>query len=74
MLLVSDANIFIDFEAADLLTELFRLPHEIVVPDVLYAQELAEQHADLLNLGLRTQSHRCQPTWVAHIVCTNPTV
>lgn len=56
MLLVSDANIFIDFESAGLLAELFQLPHEIVVPDVLYEQELAEQHADLLELGLRKQS------------------
>lgn len=55
MLLVSDANIFIDFEAAGLLSELFRLPHEIVVPDVLYEQELAEKHAGLFELGLKTQ-------------------
>lgn len=55
MLLVTDANIFIDFEAAGLLAELFRLPHEIVVPDVLYEQELSVAHAHLLDFGLRTQ-------------------
>lgn len=56
MLLVSDANIFIDFEVAGLTAELFRLPHEIVVPDILYEEELASRHANLLQLGLRTRS------------------
>lgn len=37
MLLVSDANVFIDFEVAELTVQLFRLPHEIIVPDILYA-------------------------------------
>jgi predicted nucleic acid-binding protein len=55
MLLVSDANIFIDFIVAGLTAELFRLPHEIVVPDVLYEQELAGRHAHLLNLGLQVR-------------------
>ncbi len=56
MLLVSDANIFIDFDVAGLTTELFRLPHEIVVPDVLYEQELANRHPHLLKLGLQVRS------------------
>ena len=55
MLLVSDANIFIDFDVAGLTAELFRLPHEIVVPDILYAEELAGRHANLLKLGLKTR-------------------
>ena len=53
MLLVSDANIFIDFEVAGLTAQLFRLPHEIVVPDILYEEELAGRHAHLLRLGLQ---------------------
>jgi predicted nucleic acid-binding protein len=53
MLLVSDANVFIDFEVAGLSAELFRLPHEIVVPDVLYEQELSERHAHLIEHGLK---------------------
>lgn len=52
MLLVSDANIFIDFECAGLSEQLFRLPDEIVVPDVLFEEELAAQHAHLVGLGL----------------------
>lgn len=31
MQIVSDANIFIDFEVAGLIAQLFRLPHEIAV-------------------------------------------
>ncbi len=52
MLIVSDANIFIDFEAAQLLELLFKLPYEIVVPDTLYAEELSSEHAHLIDLGL----------------------
>jgi predicted nucleic acid-binding protein len=56
MLLVGDANVFIDFDVAGLAAELFRLPHEVVVPDVLFEQELAGRHQHLLKLGLRVRS------------------
>lgn len=56
MLLVSDANVFIDFEVAGLSAELFRLPHEIVVPDVLFEQELSSRHAHLIELELQKHS------------------
>lgn len=56
MQLVSDANIFIDFDVAGLIAQLFRLPHEIVVPDVLFEQELASRHPHLLDLGLQVRS------------------
>ncbi|MGH8237517.1 MAG: hypothetical protein ACREXP_10915 [Steroidobacteraceae bacterium] len=56
MLLVTDANILIDFDVARLIAELFRLPHEIVVPDVLFEQELADRHQHLLDLGLQVRS------------------
>lgn len=52
-LLISDANIFIDLEEGDLLAELFRLPHEIMTPDILYEEELDEQHNHLLEMGLK---------------------
>ena len=39
-LLISDANIFIDFEEAGLLEALFRLPETIGVPDLLFEDEL----------------------------------
>ena len=47
MLLVSDANIFIDFEVSELTAKLFQLPHDIVVPDTLYQQELRARHPHL---------------------------
>ena len=44
MLLVSDANIFVDFECAGLTTQLFQLPVTIAVPDILFYEELEEMH------------------------------
>lgn len=70
MLLVSDANIFIDFEAAGLLTELFRLPHEIVVPDVLYEQELSNRHGHLCGLGLKVHGLNDAQVAVAYTMHT----
>ena len=51
-LLVSDANILIDLEEGDLLTAFFDLPYEFSVPDILFYEELEEQHAHLLEMGL----------------------
>lgn len=56
MLLVSDASIFIDFAATELTPLLFRLPKRLIVPDLLYHQELAAQHGHLLALGLELRS------------------
>jgi len=55
MLLVGDANIFMDFAVTDLTPSLFRLDHELVVPDILFQEELASRHSHLLELGLRLQ-------------------
>lgn len=51
-LLISDTNILIDMEEGGLLTLFFNLPYEFCVPDVLYYEELEEQHAHLCELGL----------------------
>lgn len=51
-LLVSDANILIDLEEGGLLTAFFDLPYEFTVPDILFFEELEEQHAHLLDMGL----------------------
>jgi hypothetical protein len=56
MLLVSDANIFMDFAATDFTPLLFRLGEDLIVPDILYEEELARRHAHLLRLGLRKMS------------------
>ncbi|WP_223811888.1 PIN domain-containing protein [Pseudomonas oryziphila] len=51
-LLISDANILIDLEEGELLAQLFTLPYQFTVPDILYFDELEAQHAHLLRLGL----------------------
>lgn len=51
-LLISDANILIDLEEGGLLKQLFDLPYEFRVPDILYYEELERQHSYLVDLGL----------------------
>lgn len=51
-LLISDANILIDLEEGGLLESFFRLPFKFCVPDVLFYEELEDQHGHLLELGL----------------------
>lgn len=51
-LIISDANILIDFEHADLTPRLFQLELELAVPDLLYHDELSKHHGDLPSLGL----------------------
>jgi len=53
MLLISDANILIDIDVGGLLEAMFRLEEGFAVPDVLYIEELEEQHGELPALGLR---------------------
>ncbi len=50
--LISDANIIIDMEVGGLLDKMFRLPENFAVPNILYAEELAEDHPELPVLGL----------------------
>ncbi|WP_447527563.1 PIN domain-containing protein [Vreelandella sp. TE19] len=51
-LLISDTNILIDLEEGELIATLFLLPYDFQVPDILYAEELEEQHGYLLSMGL----------------------
>lgn len=51
-LLISDANILIDMEEGDLISLFFNLPFEFCVPDILFYEELEEQHSHLLEMGL----------------------
>lgn len=51
--LISDANILIDLEDGGILPLLFALPYQFKVPDLLFEQELREQHAHLLDRGLQ---------------------
>ena len=51
-LLISDANILIDMIAGGVLEAIFSLDYEFAVPDVLFHEELREQHPDLPEMGL----------------------
>lgn len=55
-LLISDANILIDIEDGNLIPVIFRLPYEIMVPDILFELELRERHSHLLEVGLKVKS------------------
>lgn len=52
-LLISDANVLIDLEEGGLLDALFAMPWQSLVPDLLFADELAEEHSDLPARGLQ---------------------
>jgi hypothetical protein len=53
LLLISDANILIDIESGGLITFMFSLEVQFAVPDILFNDELKDQHAHLLELGLQ---------------------
>jgi len=52
-LLISDANILIDMEAGELLTQLFQLPMQLAIPDILYWEEIEPGTPGLIELGLK---------------------
>lgn len=52
-LLISDANILIDMEAGNLIEQMFELDYEYVTPDILFSEELGEQHPHLIGHGLQ---------------------
>ncbi len=52
-LLISDANILIDIEEGQLLEAMFKLPFTFRIPDLLFYEELEEQHAHWLDYGLQ---------------------
>jgi hypothetical protein len=55
-ILVSDTSVLIDLERAGLLEEMFLLPYEFAVPDLLFGRELAGDLGDrLIELGLRVE-------------------
>ena len=56
LLLISDANILLDVEIGDLIAPMFSLGYHFAVPDVLYYEELEEQHAHFLEMGLNTRT------------------
>jgi predicted nucleic acid-binding protein len=58
---ISDTSVLIDIDCGGIMKEIFSLPYQFAVPDILFAEELAERHADLLRYGLitKTMSPKC---------------
>lgn len=57
---ISDANILIDVEVGGLMAPMFSLGYQFSVPDVLFFEELAEQHAHWQDMGLQVKSLSAQ--------------
>lgn len=55
LLLISDANILIDIEIGGLVAPMFSLDYQFAVPDILFYEELEEQHGHLLDMGLQAK-------------------
>ena len=51
-LLISDANILIDMEDGDILEQLFLLPIQFAIPDILYREEIEPCRPGLEKMGL----------------------
>lgn len=51
-ILISDSNIFIDMEVANLTSQMFSLPYNFATPDILFYDELEEEHPNLLDTSL----------------------
>ena len=56
LLIISDASVLIDIECGLLTHAMFSLPWKFAVPDVLFAEELAQRHENLLSMGLEILS------------------
>lgn len=67
-LLISDANILIDLEDGELITQLFSLPYQFSVPDMLFYDEL-EQHSYLVDIGLQVGELNPHSMQEAEILC-----
>jgi predicted nucleic acid-binding protein len=52
LLIISDACVLIDIECGELTSAMFSLAYQFAVPDILFAEELEERHAHLLQYGL----------------------
>ena len=55
LVLISDANVLFDLEVGRIIERIFRLDATVAVPDVLFVEELAAQHADLVAQGLQVR-------------------
>lgn len=53
VIIISDANVLIDILTADLIRKMFQLPETFAVPDILFAEELADRNPELPDAGLQ---------------------
>jgi len=67
-LLISDSNIFIDMEVSKLTQKMFELPYQFAVPDILYYEELEEEHDNLLEYGLEMK--KLSPESISYVDTT----
>jgi len=67
-LLISDSNIFIDMEVSKLTQKMFELPYQFAVPDILYYEELDEEHDNLLEYGLEMK--KLSPESISYVDTT----
>lgn len=56
VLLITDANIWIDLCHGGILTEVFFLPYRIIAPDLLQSEMKQPSFFRLIQMGLQTQS------------------
>ena len=52
-LLISDANILIDMEEGQLIKLMFQLPYRFSILDILFVDEMEDEHQYLQKLGLK---------------------
>lgn len=48
MILINDTNIWIDLKCVNLVDEVFKLPYDIGVPDILFDEELKDTDSEIL--------------------------
>ena len=71
LLLISDANILMDVEVGDLVAPMFSLEYQFAVPDILYYEELEDQHAHLVAYAAarRLSYGMCNPSCKRFTIC-----
>ena len=52
-MLISDSNILIDMEVSGFTKKMFDLPYTFAIPDILYYEELEEEHSNILEYGIQ---------------------
>ena len=56
LLIIRDANLVEDIEVGELVAPMLSLDYQFAVPDVLYHEEMEDQYAHWLDMGLQTRT------------------